>query len=680
MQWIYWVIAIFLSAGAGYWVYRADKQRAVPYPLATSVLRSLVVFFTLLLILVPTITITKNIIEKPVVLLLQDNSRSTGVALGADSAAYRKNFDALADKLSGDYKVVKWAFGNRVQPDSLFQYHQSATDISAALARAQEYFGMQNLGAIILATDGRFNEGMNPVYQQLSLHSPLFAVGIGDTTRQKDIRLARVYANREVPLNSSFEVRADVVAELCKGYNNSITIKEEAGSISSVPMVVSGDKYDKAVSFTVKATKAGLHHYVITIPDAGGEQNVANNRKDIFVEVVDEQKKVLIVAAAPHPDVNAIKEALTGVETYKVIIAPADNMPASLADYNVIVTHGVPSFRNRVAAQLLASRKPVWFILGGQTDVTALNSLEQLTHTTFTPSGPHDVQGAYNSAFNTFILPQNIQAVADKMPPLSVRVGNAVPAPGANVLFAQKNSPAGQQSPLWVLQQGVVPSAILFGEGIWRWRLYEYKNFNDHTVVDECIRQTIAFLAANNSEKPFAVALPRHVWSDQERISLNAYLRNANNEQVNTPDVQLTITDSAGRKQDFSFERSGSAYSLNIGIWAGGTYTWTAKTIYNDRTYTAAGSFVVESLPLELMESGADYPLLFALAKKYNGGFVPSGNIASLYDSIMYNEHVKPLIQTNAETVPLVDRKWYFFIILLLATGEWLLRKYWLAM
>jgi hypothetical protein len=79
------------------------------------------------------------------------------------------------------------------------------------------------------------------------------------------------------------------------------------------------------------------------------------------------------------------------------------------------------------------------------------------------------------------------------------------------------------------------------------------------------------------------------------------------------------------------------------------------------------------------MESGADYPLLYGLAKKYNGGFVPSGNVASLYDSIIHNERVKPLIQANNETVPLVDRKWYFFLILLIAVCEWLLRKYWLA-
>jgi hypothetical protein len=678
MQWIYWLIAIVISTGAGYWVYLADKKRAVPYPWLTSLLRGLVVFFTLLLILVPTIAITRNVIEKPIILLLQDNSRSVGVTLGNDSAAYRKKMEALTSRLSAQYKVVTWGFGNTVQTDSAFIYHQQATDISAALARAQEFYGIQNLGAVILATDGRFNQGLNPLYQQLALHSPLYTIAIGDSAQQKDMRIPAAYANKMVTINSNFEIRADVVAELCKGYNNSIFIKEGDEILSSLPMSVNTDKYDRSVSFTIKAARAGMHHYIISVPPAEGEKNISNNRKDIFVEVVEEKKNILIISAAPHPDVNAIKEALSGLESYKVTIATADAIPASLAPYNVIILHGLPSFRNEIAAQLIASRKPLWFILSSQTDIAALNSMGALTHTAFIPSGMHDVPGICNPAFSAFILPQNIQSVTDKMPPLLSNASNVAAPPGTNVLFNQKTWDD-ETAPLWLMQQGNVPIAILAGEGIWRWRLYEYKNYGGHTVIDECIRQTVAFLSANNKERPFTVALPKYVWSDQEAITLTAYLLDANNEQVNTPDAQVSVTDSAGRRQDFTFERSGSAYGLNIGIWAGGTYTYSAHTTYNGREYTASGSFAVESTPLELMQSGADYPLLYGIAKKYNGSLLPATNAATLYDSITRNEHITPIIQTNTETVPLVDRKWYFFVILLLATGEWLLRKYWLA-
>ena len=156
-------------------------------------------------------------------------------------------------------------------------------------------------------------------------------------------------------------------------------------------------------------------------------------------------------------------------------------------------------------------------------------------------------------------------------------------------------------------------------------------------------------------------------------------MRNANGEPINEPQVKLVIKDSTGKEDNYTFERAGSNYQLNTGIRAGGTYNYTASTTHNGKTYTAAGSFVIESIPLELMETGADYNMLYNLADKNNGAFFPASNIASVYDSIVNNESLKPVIETNVETVPLIDRKWFFILILLLAVAEWLLRKYWLA-
>jgi len=677
MQFIYWLLSFAIALGAAYWVYRADVRRAVPYPWLTSLLRGLVVLAAVLLVLVPDIIISKNTTEQPVILLLHDNSRSAGIALSNDSAAHRKSMTALMSKLSAQYRVVQWGFGDGVQQDTLFNYDRPATDISAALSRAEEFYGMQNLGAIILATDGRFNQGINPAYRQSGFQGALYTVGIGDSARKKDLRIARTYANKTATINSTFEVRADIIAELCRGYSSSAMLKEGDELLSSAAVSVTNDRFDRAISFTVKAAKAGLHHYVLTLPTADGEGNTANNRRDIFVEVLDEKKKILIAAAAPHPDVNALKDALSSMESYQVTVCNADNFPSSLAEYNAIILHGLPSARYRLANAIDAAHKPLWFILTSQSDILAINSMKPITHTGIAPLPPHDMQATFNTPFNAFTVPPRIQTVTDKMPPLLSYTGNIIAAPGANILFTQR-TPAGTM-PAWSMQHGSVPTAFLAGEGIWRWRMYEYKNFDEHNVIDECIKQTVAFLCANNNEKPFNVVMPRSIWSDQEPISLNAYLLNANNEQVNTPDVRLTITDSAGRKEEFSMERSGTGYNLNAGIHAGGRYSYTARTSYNGKDLSVSGAFVVESIPLEQMETGADYTLLYNLAHAHNGAFIPTSGVAALYDSIRANSLIKPVIQTNTETVPLVERKWYFFIILLLAVAEWLLRKYWLA-
>ena len=295
MQLIYWLFAFLIAFGAAFWVYLADKRRAVPYPWLTSLLRGIVVLTVVLLVLVPDIVINKNVTEQPVVLLLQDNSTSAGIALGDDSAIYRKNMEALSQKLAGKYRVVQWSFGGDVGKDSFYLFSRPATDISAALARAEEYYGMQNLGAVVLASDGRFNQGVNPAFRQSSGNFSLYTIALGDSTREKDLRISRTYANRTATINTSFEIRTDVIAELCSGYNQGAVLQEGGEVLLTIPFQVKSDRFDRSISFSVKADKAGVHHYVITLPKAEGEKNVTNNRRDVFVEIVDEKKYLIFL-------------------------------------------------------------------------------------------------------------------------------------------------------------------------------------------------------------------------------------------------------------------------------------------------------------------------------------------------------------------------------------------------
>ncbi len=622
-----------------------------------------------LLLLAPSISITKETTLNPAIVFLQDESASIPASLKNDTSTYRAQSAELLNKLKSKYRVIIRGFGANLQSDTIYRYKQPATDIATALQQVQEFYGQQNLGAVVIATDGRFNQGIHPLFQNPVLHSPLYAIALGDTATAKDLRITQTYANRTVALNNQFEIRADLLALGCEGYNGTVQLSEGASTLQSIPLNVAAGKYDRSISFTVKAAVAGLHHYTLILSSAPGEVNVSNNRREIFVQVVEEKKSILILAAAPHPDVNALREALAGLETYNVTVKMADGAAINPAEYQVIILHGLPGVTGSIPA---LTGKPVWYIL---TNTSGNNITTTAATLSINNAAQHDVYAGQNTSFSTFALPARIASVTDKLPPLSVPSGTVQASTNTQALFTQK----GSQQPLWMLQSGSVPQAILAGEGIWRWRLYEYRYFHNHEVVDECIRQTVAALAANVQENPFRAEQPKYEWNDGENISFNAYLLNASNEQINTPEAALTVKDSAGKIQPFSFERTGNAYRLNIGTQPGGTYSYTAKTTYNGKAYMASGSFVVASVPMELMETGADYPLLYGLAKKYVGASFIQANMQSIYDSIAHNQSIRPLLQSTEESLPLVDWKWYFFLILLVAASEWLLRKYWLA-
>ncbi len=675
MQWMFWVLAFFVSLGAGYMVYRSDVKRGAPYPRVTAALRTVVWLLVFLLLLAPSVVVTKHETEKPVIVFLQDNSLSVANGLKGDTASYRRHAAELISRLEEQYRVDNWGFGGDVRmTDSLFTYTQPATDIAAALEKIHDIYTEQNLGAVILASDGRFNQGSNPLFHQPAISAPVYTVGLGDTAVQRDIRIARVYANEKVPRNSRFEVRTDIIAQLCKGFRGHLRLSKDGQVIAASDIMIGSDRYDASLSFQVTAETPGVHHYVLQVSPAEGEEHLTNNRKDFFVEVIDDKKKVLIAAAAPHPDIRAIRDALAGTENYTITVRTTGDLPQDIEAYDAVVLHNIP-----VAATQQAALKtmPVWFIAGAGMHIPVLNQLQNAA--VFAPgAGMRDVRPEYNPSFYQFILPSDIRAVTDKMPPLHVSAGPIQLSPDAEALFVQQHR-SGAVEPLWWLRQGSRPVALLAGTGLWRWRMYEYRHFKQHAVVDECIRQTVSFLTANTKEKPFRATLPKHVWSDQEPVILQAYLLNANNEQINTPEAELVVTDSAGRQQTYSFERAGSTYRLHAGIMPPGSYVYTAGTVYRDQRYTDKGHFVVTGTPPELMETGADYSLLYGLAQHYNGSFVAWQQTDALYDSITRHAQIKPVIRTVTESLPLIDRKWYFFLLLLVAAGEWLLRKYWMA-
>jgi hypothetical protein len=664
------IVALFV-----FWLmYRADKKRAVPYPIITASLRSLVVFLTLLLLFSPKINKHNTELQKPIILLLQDNSQSIKKALGTEQIEYGQKLRALNNKLSKDYRLITWNLNGACNKDSLNEYTANSTNLAQAIGEATELYGQQNLSAIVLASDGWYNEGNNPLYTDIPINGSLYSIALGDTAIVQDIRISKVYANKNTSLNSQWELRADILANRCKGIRQNINLSDAQGNIiASTPININSDRFDASISFSIKATKAGLQQYKISTAKVGNEENISNNSTNVFVEVMEEKKKILLLAAAPHPDIKAISEALKGLEQYELVIKMVNEAPNNFNEYACIILHQLPSNNSNIPEHLLRN-KSIWYIAGVQNNYFQLNSLQKAINFGAN-STARSAEPQYNKDFNSFSLPSNIAAIADILPPLSVCASNTAAQANAPVLFKEAT-----EKPLWAILPGATPTAVLCGEGLWRWRIYEYKNSKQSTVVDECIRQTINFLTANHNQKPFRTEMIKSVWNNPEHVHINAFLYNVNNELINQAEASISIKDSAGNTKNFSFERNATSYHINLGALPIGSYSYLAQTTLDGKALNDQGRFVVTASSLEDQESGCNYELMYALAHKNNGSTFKLNTMASLYDSIAHNNAIRPILNEQIEATNIIEWKWIFFLILLVATAEWLLRKYWMAM
>jgi hypothetical protein len=135
-----------------------------------AVLRFLLVTLLSLLLLSPLLRSLLVETQKPVIVVAQDASESVGATM---NAAQRKTYDErlseLQDALKDDFEVKPYSFGSEVREGVDTAFNDKISNISKLLSNVYDLYGSQNLGAIVLATDGIYNEGSNPLYASSKL-------------------------------------------------------------------------------------------------------------------------------------------------------------------------------------------------------------------------------------------------------------------------------------------------------------------------------------------------------------------------------------------------------------------------------------------------------------------------------------------------------------------------------
>jgi hypothetical protein len=632
------------------------------------------------LLLSPVLKYLQNKEEKPTIAFIQDNSASEKVGFKKiDSIAYRKDVLNLMDELKKDYNVKQFSFGNQLSDSLKFKFNEQSTDISSALELVMTTLESDNLGGIILASDGIYNKGASPLSVNYPYKGAIYTIGIGDTNVQKDALVARVFANKVVYLGDQFAIRSDIAAYACKGSQVTVTVFSHNSNrvISSQNVQVSDERYSKSIETILDAKSAGVQHFTITVSKVEGEQNLANNTQEVYVEVIDSKENVLIIANAPHPDVFAIRDALSKNKNYKIDVMTADKVNAKIGDYNLIILHNLPSVKYNANSLIDQAKKigiSIWYITGSQTAMAAFNQDQDALQITSRGLSANDAQGVLNPNFSYFTV--NAANNISSLPPLSVPFGDYKIGPNTQVLMYQKLGGVTTQYPLFLVQQHVNGRVgVLTGEGIWRWRLYDYNQHNNHTLVDDYLLKTAQYLSVKHDKKQFRTSIAKTVYTESEPITFDAELYNENYELINTPDVNLVILDSANKKYQFTMNKNGNSYSLNIGNLGVGKYSYATSTSFNGQSYTATGNLIVVAQNIEEVNTTADFGLLNQLAKNYGGEFIYPSQIASLKEKIKRNASIKTILRSTVNINPLIDWKWLFALVIALLSIEWFVRK-----
>jgi hypothetical protein len=275
------------------------------------------------LLLAPFLQMYEQTVQDPVVVIAQDNSSSIGDFLkGEDSIAYVAAVDKLALDLSERFTVERLNFGATIEEATISNFEDKVTDISELLDYTAKQYGDQNLGAVIVATDGLYNRGKNPLYLSQEMSAPLYAVALGDTTIRTDLLIQQVLHNRISFLGDKFPIQVDISARRLAGRSATISVERISGStvtkLIQESVKIDDDYFFETREFMLDADQAGVNRYRIRLSGISGEEQYANNSKDIYIEVIDGRLEILVLASAAHPDLAALREIISTNENYNV--------------------------------------------------------------------------------------------------------------------------------------------------------------------------------------------------------------------------------------------------------------------------------------------------------------------------------------------------------------------------
>jgi hypothetical protein len=647
--------------------------------------RFLVVSVLAVLLLSPFIRTRETTTFKPIVAVVQDNSESIRSSFSSqDSAAYFTKLQRIIDKLSSRYEVVTYTAGDQLTKSSLYPLTDKVTNLSGAIDDLNDLYYNRNLGAVIIASDGIYNQGINPIYSAAKAPYNIYSIALGDTTIPRDLKISNAYYNKITYLNDQFALRVDVESTHLAGSTASLTISEVVGAqtkaISSQPVIVSADQYIHSHDFVIPARQVGVVHYRLALTYLTGEVTYLNNAKDIYVEVLDGRQKILLLANSPHPDAAALKAAVESNKNYQLDVAYAPDAVAKLNDYNLIILHQLPSTTNKVTTILQQAKelkKPILFVMGSQTVPNDLNAVQNALHVTGNINRYSDVTARVNRDFSRFTLTDATQQALTKFPPLENFFGEYKAGANAQSLLLQKINNVETDYPLWLFDEGVDSKVgVIAGEGIWRWKLYDYLQNKNTDAFNEIVDKTIQYLAVKADKRPFRVNLSKNIFQDNESITLDAQLYNASYELVNTPDVDLKVRSDEGKEYPFKFNKTDNYYSLNAGFLPVGSYSFSAGVKLGNQVYKSEGRFSIAPLQLEQIRTVADHRVMYQLASQHHGQLYYPSTMEQLVDELLAKDKLKSVLYDSYITESAIHLRWIFALLLLLLSMEWFIRKY----
>ena len=667
---LYIVIAGVVSFAVAIFMYGFRSKYNPRLRWIFGVLRFFSIFALLVLLINPSFTNETYTTEKPKLPVLIDNSSSI-VELGlAESVSEFRSALASNSDLNEKFDLSFYTFGNDFTDVDSLSFSERNTNITRALGSVKELY-RNEIAPTLIVTDGNQTLGTDYEFAANTFGNPVYPIMVGDSIQHTDLKIEQLNTNRYAFLKNEFPVEVILVYDGDGAVQSEFVVSQGGSTVYRETVSFSNTDNSRTLSFTLPASRVGLQRYAARITPLSEEKNTTNNGKQFAVEVIDQATNVLVVSENIHPDLGALRKAITTNEQRTVTFMKPSDAASVLNDYQLIVLFQPDRSFEPVFTQVETLKKNTLVLAGLSTDWDYL-SIAQGNFIKEATRQSEDVQAEFNNNYATF----GVEDIGfEDFPPLEASFGDLEVIVPHEVMLGQTVSGFTTGSPmLATIDINGKRDAIWDGEGIWKWRARSFVETGSFEAFDNFIGKLVQYLASNKRRSRLEVSSETFYYNNNE-ISISAQYFDQN--YVFDPRASLTITvinTETEAQTVFPMLLRSNFYEVDLNSLPAGEYRYTVSV--RDEAVARSGSFTILDFNVEQQFLNANVAKLRRVATNTQGSAQFIGQTEGLITSLIEDDRFQAVQKSEQKVTPLIDWKYLLGLIALTLAIEWFIRKY----
>ena len=342
-----------------------------------------------------------------------------------------------------------------------------------------------------------------------------------------------------------------------------------------------------------------------------------------------------------------------------------------LNDYELIILYQPDARFKNVYERLSSLAKNSITIAGASTDWNAVNTFQTTINQEITGQ-LEDVQGELNVNFSAFVIDD---IGFSDFPPLKTSFGDVNFKTEVDVALTQSIGSLQTENPLIATTDTNGQREVyILGEGLWRWRAQSFINKRSFEDFDNFIDNLVQYAASNKKKSRLNIDYESFYYGNGD-VTLYAQYFDKNYTFDARARLSIRVVNEETKKvTDIPLLLKKNTYQVAMNNLEPGSYKFTVSVI--DQGLARSGSFTIVPFEIEQQFLNANVTELRAMASNTSGSLYTSAAADQLITDLIQDVRYKPVQKSTEKIVPLIDWKWLLFIIALLLSIEWFMRKY----